>query len=120
MCFQEYCFRLQNDRVYYLSVSLLSLASSFPREHLVSAGVCFGKFTKSRAFRLHVTCLDFLAQYAKYRVWVKPNGEMSFLYGNHVLKAHLGRITESTPQYPRTALSTSASPSSCLHRRHSL
>jgi 60S ribosome subunit biogenesis protein NIP7 len=24
---------------------------------------------------------------------------MSYLYGNNVLKAHLGRITENTPQY---------------------
>ena len=32
-------------------------------------------------------------------MWVKPTSEMSFLYGNHVLKAGLGRITEDTPQY---------------------
>ena len=25
---------------------------------------------------------------------------MSYLYGNNVLKAHLGRITENTPKYP--------------------
>jgi ribosome biogenesis protein Nip4 len=24
---------------------------------------------------------------------------MPFLYGNHVLKAHLGRITEDTPEH---------------------
>lgn len=28
---------------------------------------------------------------------MKPSAEMSLLYGNHVLKAGLGRITESTP-----------------------
>lgn len=33
------------------------------------------------------------------QVWIKPNGEMPFLYGNHVLKAHLGRITEDTPEH---------------------
>lgn len=33
------------------------------------------------------------------KVWIKPNGEMPFLYGNHVLKAHLGRITEDTPEH---------------------
>lgn len=33
------------------------------------------------------------------KVWVKPNGEMPYLYGNHVLKAHLGRITEDTPEH---------------------
>ena len=35
----------------------------------------------------------------QYKIWVKPSGEQSFLYGNHVLKSGLGRITENTPQY---------------------
>ncbi len=34
----------------------------------VSVGTCFGKFTKTKKFRLHITCLDYLAQYAKVRV----------------------------------------------------
>ena len=62
-------------------------------------GVCFGKFTHSGKFRLHITALDYLAQFAKYKIWIKPSGEMSYVYGNNVLKAHLGRITESTPKY---------------------
>ena len=33
------------------------------------------------------------------QVWVKPSAEMQFLYGNHVLKSGLGRITEATPAY---------------------
>ncbi|KAJ3209011.1 ribosome biosynthesis protein nip7 [Dinochytrium kinnereticum] len=73
---------------------------------MLSLGVCFGKFTKSGKFKLHITALEYLAQYAKkalmlfqYKVWVKPNGEMPFMYGNHVLKAHLGRITEDTPEH---------------------
>ncbi|NXB90467.1 NIP7 protein, partial [Vidua chalybeata] len=117
-----YCFRLHRDRVYYLSEKLLKLAASVPRESLVAAGSCFGKFTKSQKFRLSVTALDFLAPYAKvghgperpragpaaplsaaplsqYKVWVKPGSEQSFLYGNHVLKSGLGRVTESTAQY---------------------
>lgn len=95
----EWCFRLQKDRVYYLSESLANAATSMEREALVSVGTCFGKFTKTRKFRLHITALDYLSQYCKYKVWIKPSGEMSFLYGNNVLKAHLGRITENTPQY---------------------
>lgn len=35
----------------------------------------------------------------KYKVWLKPSAEMSFLYGNNVIKSGLARITESTPQY---------------------
>jgi len=30
---------------------------------------------------------------------VKPNAEMSFLYGNHISKAGLARMTEGIPQY---------------------
>lgn len=33
------------------------------------------------------------------QVWIKPNGELPFLYGNHVVKAHLGRITDDTPEH---------------------
>jgi ribosome biogenesis protein Nip4 len=33
------------------------------------------------------------------QVWVRPSAEMQFLYGNHVLKSGLGRITEGTPAY---------------------
>ncbi|XP_039186908.1 60S ribosome subunit biogenesis protein NIP7 homolog isoform X1 [Crotalus tigris] len=78
---------------------LLKLATNIPRDSLVSLGTCFGKFTKTQKFRLHITALDYLAPYAKYKVWVKPGAEQSFLYGNHLLKSGLGRITESTAQY---------------------
>ncbi|XP_029624468.1 60S ribosome subunit biogenesis protein NIP7 homolog [Salmo trutta] len=94
-----YCFRLHNDRVYYISERILKLATNIARGKLVSVGTCFGKFTKTIKFRLHITALDFLAPYAKFKVWVKPGQEQSFLYGNHVLKSGLGRITENTNQY---------------------
>lgn len=74
-------------------------ATSISRDDLVSMGTCFGKFTKSKNFRLKVTCLDLLNQYSKYKVWVKPSAEMSFLYGNHVTKAGVARMTEAIPQY---------------------
>uniref|UniRef100_A0A8D0BD51 Nucleolar pre-rRNA processing protein NIP7 n=1 Tax=Salvator merianae TaxID=96440 RepID=A0A8D0BD51_SALMN len=60
-----YCFRLHKDRVYYLSERILKMATNIPREHLVSLGTCFGKFTKTQKFRLHITALDYLAPYAK-------------------------------------------------------
>eukprot|EP00455_Lapot_gusevi_P050966 TRINITY_DN74_c0_g1_i1.p1 TRINITY_DN74_c0_g1~~TRINITY_DN74_c0_g1_i1.p1 ORF type:complete len:197 (+),score=51.88 TRINITY_DN74_c0_g1_i1:49-591(+) len=96
---ETYCFRVHNDRVYYLSESLFKVANSVGRDELHGMGTCFGKFTKTKKFRLAITALDYLAQYAKYKVWIKPSSEMSFLYGNHVLKAGLGRITENTPKY---------------------
>lgn len=47
------------------SEKILKLATNFSREKLVSVGTCFGKFTKTSKFRLHITALDFLAPYAK-------------------------------------------------------
>ncbi|TPX34867.1 hypothetical protein SmJEL517_g02638 [Synchytrium microbalum] len=96
---EAYCFRMHKDRVFYVSESIMRKATSIARDQLLSLGICFGKFTKSGKFTLHITALEYLAPYAKYKVWVKPNGEMPFLYGNHVLKAHLGRITEDTPEH---------------------
>ncbi|KAI8385006.1 60S ribosome subunit biogenesis protein nip7 [Radiomyces spectabilis] len=96
---ETYCFRLHKDKVYYLSESMMRMAVSIGRDHLGSVGVCFGKFTKTGKFKLHITALDHLAQYAKHKIWIKPNGEMPYLYGNHVVKAHLGRITDDTPEH---------------------
>ena len=58
-----------------------------PRKQLIGFGSCFGKFTKTKKFRLHVTCLDYVAQHAQHKVWLKPSAKQSFLYGNNVLKA---------------------------------
>jgi 60S ribosome subunit biogenesis protein NIP7 len=96
---EAYCFRLHKERVYYVSESLMRRAANFPRKALLSLGTCLGKFTKGGKFRLVVTALDFLAPYAKYKVWVKPSQELSFLYGNNILKSGLAKITENTPQY---------------------
>jgi len=96
---EPYCFRFHKDRVYYLSEELVKKSTNIDTQHLVSVGTCFGKFSKTGKFKLHITCLDYLAQHAQYKVWLKPSGEMSFLYGKHVLKAILGRITENTPKY---------------------
>jgi 60S ribosome subunit biogenesis protein NIP7 len=65
----EYVFRLQNNRVYYVSATVLKNAQNITRKQLLSLGVCFGKFTHSKQFHLTVTCLDYLAKLAKYKVW---------------------------------------------------
>lgn len=90
-------FRLHKERVYYISESLLKKSIHIPKKSLVSAGTLFGKFTHSKKFRLHITCLDFLAKLSPSKVWVKAGGEQSFVYGNHVVKAHLRRVTDETP-----------------------
>lgn len=63
-----HCFRLQKDRVYYVSETNMRLAISVARPNLVSLGTCLGKFSGSGKFKLHITALDVLSQYAKYKV----------------------------------------------------
>ncbi|GAB4824015.1 hypothetical protein N2152v2_011061 [Parachlorella kessleri] len=96
---EPYCLRLQKNKVYYVREDLMRRATNIARDKLVALGTSIGKFTHSGKFRLTVGALDVLAQHAKYKVWVKPSQEMQFLYGNHVLKSGLGRITENTPAY---------------------
>lgn len=52
------------------SEEILKRAENVPRDHLLTVGTCFGKFTKSGKFKLHVTALDLIAPYAK----VGPRG----------------------------------------------
>lgn len=89
--------RFHRERVYYASEALVKYASHYERKKLISIGTCLGKFTKSDKFRLHITSLDYLAKYAKFKIWLKPNGEQTYLYGNNVLKNHIARISEDTP-----------------------
>ena len=76
----RWVFRLQESRVYYVKLSIANLATSIARDNLLSLGTCLGKFTKTGKFRLHITALDVIAPHARYKVWIKPNGEMPFLY----------------------------------------
>ncbi|KAJ9528351.1 hypothetical protein QJQ45_014324 [Haematococcus lacustris] len=96
---EPHCFRLQKNRVYYVRESLMKKATNIARDKLVHLGTCIGKLTHTGKFRLAIGALDILSQHAKYKIWVKPSVEMQFLYGNHILKGGLGRITESTPTY---------------------
>ena len=91
--------RLHDSRVYYLRLALANLATSVARENLLSLGTCLGKFTKTGKFRMHITALDVIAPHARYKVWIKPNGEMPFLYGGNILKAHVGRWSEDCPEH---------------------
>lgn len=95
----RHVFRLHESRLYYVRLSLANLATSIARDNLLSLGTCLGKFTKTGKFRLHITALDVIAPHARYKIWVKPNGEMPFLYGGNIVKAHVGRWSEDCPEH---------------------
>ena len=50
-------------------------------------------------FRLHITCLEYLQKFTSRKVWLKTNGVQNYIYGNHVLKAHIARISEKALKY---------------------
>jgi len=95
---EDCCFRLQKDRVFYVREAIAAAATSIARDNLASLGLCVGKFTHSGRFQVHITFLPYLAPFAKYKVWLKPQSEMSFLYGNHVLKTGVATLTQDTPK----------------------
>lgn len=96
---EPYCFRLHKSRCYYISEKRMRLAAAIPRKKLVSLGTCFGKFTKTNKFRLHITALEYLAQYAVYKIWIQKKGEMSYLYGNNIVSAHVSKMSEGIPEH---------------------
>ncbi|KAL8690754.1 MAG: hypothetical protein Q9218_003875 [Villophora microphyllina] len=96
---ERYVFRLHASRVYYIKLAIANIATSIARDNLLSLGTCLGKFTKTGKFRLHITALDIIAPHARYKVWIKPNGEMPFLYGGNIVKAHIGRWSEDCPEH---------------------
>lgn len=92
-----FVFRLHRNRVYYCDEEMLKFIGHFSRKKLISFGTCIGKFTKTGKFRIHIMSLEYLSKYANYKIWLKPTGEQLFLYGHHVIKSHIERITEETP-----------------------
>ena len=69
---EPYVFRMIKDRVWYMSEKVMKLANIVGRDELISAGTCFGKFTKGGKFRLQVTSLNFVGKYAVHKIWLKP------------------------------------------------
>ena len=92
-------FRMIKMRVYLINEELLKRAAAFGTKPLLHCGTCLGQFSKSGKFRLGITALDTLNRFAQTRVWLKTTGEQNYLYGNHVLKAHIARISENATKY---------------------
>lgn len=46
------------------SERIMRTATNISNDNLALLGTCFGRFTKSKRFRLKVTCLEILAKYA--------------------------------------------------------
>ena len=63
------------------------------------SAACVPIASKQQTTLLNLYLLDLTRNFIQYKLWIKPNVEMPFLYGNHVLKAHIGRITEDTPEH---------------------
>lgn len=85
------------ERVLLVSETLLKATSQISRKDLVSAGRIIGKFTKTGSFRITITAVNTLAEFALWRVWLKSSSEMNFLYGNNALKSHVQKLSENIP-----------------------
>jgi len=96
---EAFCFRLVKQQVFYVNARLVHIASNVARDSLISLGTCVGKFTHHDNFHLTISFLDYLSKFAQHKVWVKANMEMTFLYGNNIIKSGIARITDEIPKY---------------------
>jgi len=95
---QTFVFRLIKDRVYYMSAEVESCAVSMSRDIVQGAGILVGKFTHHKNFTIKITALPILAEYAQYKVWLTPAAELSYLYKNDVMRAHILRMSDGIPE----------------------
>jgi 60S ribosome subunit biogenesis protein NIP7 len=101
---EPWVFRLHARRIWYMPQRVAAAASSIARDNLLAIGVLIAKVTHNGKMRVQITALDILAQYAPFKLWVKPAQEQGFMYGNAITRAGLGRITEETPQHQGVAV----------------
>jgi 60S ribosome subunit biogenesis protein NIP7 len=101
---EQWVFRLHGRRVWYMPARLEKAASTIARKNMLACGTLIAKVTHNDHMRIQVTALDLIAQYSTFKLWVKPTQEQGFMYGSHVSRAGLGRITEDTPQYQGVAV----------------
>ncbi|KAM0681652.1 ribosome biosynthesis protein nip7 [Glugoides intestinalis] len=94
---KEYELRLNNQRVFLITKTLLKACSQLGRDQIVSCGVILGKITKTENFRIKITAMHVLHKFAIHKVWIKTSAEMNFLYGNNALKSHIHKVSESIP-----------------------
>lgn len=88
---------MHNQRVLLVPERVRAGASMISRDALVVAGTVLGRFTKGGHFRLAITSLNALSQWAVHKIWIKSSAEMNFLYGNNSLKSHVFRMSEEVP-----------------------
>ena len=101
---EPWCFRFHHNRIWYMPQRLAKLASCVATKNLMGIGILIAKLTHHGHVRIQITALEQIAQFALFKLWVKPSQEQSFMYGHHITRAGLGRITENTPQYQGVAV----------------
>lgn len=86
-----------NQKILLITDGILKATSQLKRKEIISAGTIIGKFTKHDNFRITITALHALQEYALHRVWIKASAEMNFLYGNNALRSHVQKVSEDIP-----------------------
>ncbi|SBT42037.1 hypothetical protein POVWA2_043710 [Plasmodium ovale wallikeri] len=91
----KYVLRLHKAHVYFVRADIAKQAESINKKSLISLGVCLGNFTKANNFLIKITSLSLLNEFCVHKIWLKESGEKCFLFGNHVLKSHILKVTDN-------------------------
>ena len=71
----------------------MKLAGNVARKNLISMGTCFGKFTGSQTFKLHITALDFISPYAKVKTFIEKLYRTCHCFDKNRLVCNMKLIT---------------------------
>jgi len=72
--------RMIQTKVFLAPSNLVKKAGMIPRKCLLHVGTMIGQFTHTKnQFNLHTPSLEVLSPLAKYKLWLKPSGEQSYL-----------------------------------------
>ena len=76
-------------------MSLAVRATNFSKKNLGSIGICIGRFTKIKKFKILIPFINLLLKYKNLlSVVLKENGEKIFLEGKHIGKENIKKISK--------------------------
>jgi len=89
-------FKIQKKRIFFSSLSLYSRIFNFSKKRIGSFGICVGRFSHSKKLKFLIPLLNMLLKYkGLFSAFLKTEGEKSFLFGKHVEKKNVSKLSKN-------------------------
>lgn len=89
-------FKVQKNRIFFSSLFLYSRIFNFAKKRIGSFGICIGRFSHSRKLKFLIPFLNLLLKNkGVFSAVLNGEGEKSFLFGKHVEKKNVSKISKN-------------------------